>query len=120
MGTITARMAKLEAAIRATPGPKAWVDLAADDEGVFRTIAPGGYREMPPPYAESLGAPVGLTAEELEAWAQEHRPGVSILVRRRGPGGGLEFIGPAATDWEPVRLLAYDMELAGLFEEGKP
>jgi hypothetical protein len=120
MGTLTSRMAKLEATIREIPGPKAWIDLARDAAGVYRTIGHDSPFDVPPPFAEHLGAPVGLAAADLEAWTQEHRPGVSILVRRRGPGGGLAWIGPVAADWEPERMLTFDMELAGLLEEGKP
>ena len=121
MGALSKRLAVLERFLQKVTAPLAWQDLAADPEGVFRTIAPTGPFDLAPPLVAPLGCPVGLTSEEVEAWVGANRPGTSVLLRHRGVGGegALQFIGPDSAEWGGLAVLAYDLELARIFE-GEP
>ena len=116
-GNLAARLRALEAAIRTAPRPLAWVDLSPDAQGVFRTInASSDLWQMPPHGVAHLGAPEGMTFEDLREWVALEAPAVSVLVRRRGIHPTVELLGPDSPPgtWEPEAVLEYDLELVKL------
>ena len=112
------RINRLTAQIQEAPGVRRYQDLRPGGDGTFRTVTPSGtLADGPPVGVELLGAPTGMTVEKVTAWARKHAPGCAVLLRLRGDGPPvLKFLGPAVGGWESPMVLAYDCELARLFE----